>query len=70
MAIQIVQRFELQSLHSAHPLLIGLLLDPCFKNTTLSKYNEGEINVLKDGLIELMEMVEEQSNRGKQSWYY
>ena len=60
-AIQIVQRFELQSLHSAHPLLIGSLLDPRFKNITLSKYNEGEIKILKDGLIELMEMVEEQA---------
>ena len=60
-AIQIVQRFELQSLHSAHPLLIGSLLDPRFKNITLSKYNKGEIKVLKDGLIELMEMVEEQA---------
>ena len=41
--------------------MIGLLLDPRFKNITLSKYNEREIKVLKDGLIELMEMVEEQA---------
>ena len=60
-ALQILQRFELQSLHSAHPLLIGLLLDPRFKNITLSKFNEGEMKALKGDLIELMEMVEEQA---------
>ena len=61
LALQILQRFELRSLHSAHPLLIGSLLDPRFKNITLSKFNEGEIKAMKDGLIELMEMVEEQA---------
>ena len=61
MALQILQRFELRSLHSAHPLLIGSLLDPHFKNITLSKFNEGEIKALKGSLIELMKMVEEQA---------
>ena len=51
----------LQSLHSAHPLLIGSLLDPRFKSITLSKFNEGDIKALKDGLIELMEVAEEQA---------
>ena len=59
--LQISQRFELQSLHSAHPLLIGSLLDPRFKSITLSKFNEGDIKALKDGLIELMEVAEEQA---------
>jgi len=60
--LQIVQRFELQSLHSAHPLLIGSLLDPRFKNITLSKFKEGEIQTLKNGLIELMEVAKEQAS--------
>ena len=56
-----LQRFELQSLHSAHPLLIGSPLDPCFKSITLSKFNESEIKALKNGLIELMEVAVEQA---------
>ena len=59
--LQISQRFELQSLHSEHPLLIGSLLDPRFNSITLSKFNEGDIKALKDGLIELMEVAEEQA---------
>ena len=32
-----------------------------FKSITLYKFNEGEIKVLKNGLIELMEVAEEQA---------
>ena len=64
--LQILQRFELRSLHSAHPLLIESLLDPRFKNITLSKFNEGEIKALKGGLIELMEMKEQATEEGSQ----
>ena len=39
-ATQLIERFELTSLHSAHPMLIGSLLDPKFKHITLSKYKE------------------------------
>ena len=60
LASQIVQRFELYSLHSAHPLLIGSLLDRHFKSITLSKFkDEGEIKKLKQALIELMETEQE-----------
>ena len=56
LAPQIVQRFELHSLYSAHLLLIGSLLDPRFKSITLSKFKgENEIKKLKQALIELME---------------
>ena len=52
-ALQILQRFELRSLHSAHPLLIGSLLDTRFKNITLSEFKEDEIQALKSGLMEV-----------------
>ena len=49
---EISQRFELQSLHSAHPLLIGSLLDPRFKNTTLCRFkDESDVKDLKHSLI-------------------
>ena len=35
-ATQLIERFELTLLHSAHPMLIGSLLDPKFKHITLS----------------------------------
>ena len=37
MASQMLLRFELWSLHTAYPLLIGSLLDPCFNSITNSK---------------------------------
>ena len=50
-AVQLIERFELTSLDSAHPLLMGLLLDPRFKYSTLSKYNEEiETRKLKQSL--------------------
>ena len=61
-ASEISQRFELQSLHSAHPLLIGSLLYPRFKNTTLCRFkDESDVKDLKHSLIELMVMVLEQT---------
>ena len=35
-ATQLIERFELTLLHSAHPMLMGSLLDPRFKHITLS----------------------------------
>ena len=47
-ASEISQRFELQSLHSAYSLLIGSLLDPRFKNTTLCRFkDESDVKDLK-----------------------
>ena len=44
-------------------MLIGSLLDPCFKSITLSKFtDEGEIKKLKQVLIELMEAEQETEN--------
>jgi len=34
---QLIDRFELRLLYSAHPMLMGPLLDPWFKHITLSK---------------------------------
>jgi len=51
---QLIERFELDS---AHPMLIGSLLDPRFKHITLSKCKEeSETRKLKESLKELMEM--------------
>ena len=62
MASEISQRFELQPLHSAHPLFIGSLLDPWFKKTTLSRFkDESDVKDIKHGLIDLMQMVLEQT---------
>ena len=48
-------------MHSAHPLLIGSLLDPCFKSIILSKFkDDSEIKKLKQAPIELISMEAEQ----------
>ena len=50
-AVQLIERFELTSLDSTHPLLMGSLLDPQFKCIILSKYSEEiEIRKLKQSL--------------------
>ena len=65
---QIIERFELRSLHSAHPMLMGSLLDPRFKNITLSKFKEeSETKKLKESLLELMDMYTSGDNTGSPS---
>ena len=64
-ATQLIERFELTSLHSAHPMLMGSLLDPRFKHITLSKYKEeSEARKLKQSLKELMEMYTSEDSVG------
>ena len=67
-AAQLIERFELRSLHSAHPMLMGSLLDPCFKNITLSKHKkESETRKLKESLIELMDLYTSEDNASSPS---
>ena len=62
---QLIERFELTSLHAAHPMLMGSLLDPRFKHITLSKYKEeSEARKLKLSLKELMEMYASEDGDG------
>jgi len=53
---EISERFELSSLHVAHPMLLTAIIDPRFKNLTLSQYTETEQKALKKGIVGLMEM--------------
>jgi len=39
---EISERFELKSLHAAHPMLLTAVMDPRFKNFTFSKHSETE----------------------------
>ena len=55
----IVERFNLKELHNAHPMLLTAILDPCFKNLTLSRYTDREQLQLKQSVTELMEMYKE-----------
>ena len=36
----IIERFELRTLHNAHPMLLTAIFDPRFKNLTLSRYTD------------------------------
>ena len=56
---EISERFELNSLHAGHPMLLTAIIDPRFKNLTLGRYTETEKETLKKGIIELMEMYKE-----------
>ena len=38
----IIERFELRTLHNAHPMLLTAILDPRFENLTLSRYTDSE----------------------------
>ena len=38
----IIERFELRTLHNEHPMLLTAILDPRFKNLTLSRYTDSE----------------------------
>ena len=58
----IIERFELRTLHSAHPMLLMAILDPRFENLTLSKYTDSEQRELKLSIVELMEMYREFEN--------
>ena len=66
---EISERFELNSLHAAHPMLLTAIIDPRFKNLTLGRYTESEQDSLKKGIIELMEMykVYEEHEHGSQT---
>ncbi|XP_022238738.1 zinc finger BED domain-containing protein 4-like [Limulus polyphemus] len=56
---EISERFELKSLHAAHPMLLTAIIDPQFKNLTLGRYTETEQEALKKVIIELLEMYKE-----------
>ena len=58
---EISERFELNSLHSAHPMLLTAIMDPRFKNLTLSKYSETEQEAIKKSILELMEMYKDET---------
>ncbi len=55
----IIERFELRTLHNAYPMLLTAILDPRFKNLTLSRYTDSEQRELKLSIVELMEMYRE-----------
>ena len=55
----IIERFELRTLHNAHPMLLTAILDPRFKNLTLSKFTDSEQEQLKQSIVDLMEMYKE-----------
>ena len=66
---EIFERFELNSLHAVHPMLLTAIIDPRFKNLTLGRYTESEQDSLKKGIVELMEMykVYEEHEHGSQT---
>ena len=53
---EISERFELNSLDSAHQMLLTAIIDPRSKNLTLGRYTESEQDSLKKGIVEPMEM--------------
>ena len=55
----IMERFEMRTLHTAHPMLLTGILDPCFKNLTLSRFTDNEQQELKQAIVDLMEMYKE-----------
>ena len=61
MATQLIERFESTSLHSAHPMLMGSLLDPRFKHILCQNTKTRK---LKQSLKELMEMYASEDSVG------
>ena len=55
----IMERFEMRTLHNSHPMLLTGILDPRFKNLTLSRFTDNEQQELKQSIVELMEMYKE-----------
>ena len=55
----IMERFEMRTLHTAHPMLLTGILDPRFKNLTLSRFTDNEQQELKQAIVDLMEMYKE-----------
>ena len=54
------ERFELKSLHAAHPTLLTAVMDSQFKNLTQSRYSETEQEAVKTVIVKLMEMYKDQ----------
>ena len=68
-SLEISERFELNSLDSAHQMLLTAIINPRFKNLTLGRYTESEQDSLKKGIVEPMEMykVYEEHEHGSQT---
>ena len=48
----------MRTLHNCHPILLTGILDPCFKNLTLSRFTENK-QELKQAIVALMEVYKE-----------